>query len=188
MFRFSNIQANIGWFCSNWFFNSNGLVVFKRFLIGKNDAVSCATLSSTVFWRARKYALTGQNRKLTSRKSRDASKWLSGHRNACITHGGQHDVVVSTLYKQSKEDACNPTVILCVLSLLNMGSVCLKKNYNFYLQKQGKDHILSVPPSSFAAVTAGVCFELSVGSEERREERDELVRSDWWVGGGEGQR
>lgn len=58
----------------------------------------------------------------------------------------------------------------------------------FSLQEQGKDHILAVPPSTFAAVTAGVCFVLSVGSEERREERDELVWSDWWVGGGEGQR
>lgn len=48
----------------------------------------------------------------------------------------------------------------------------------FSLQEQGKDHILAVPPSTFAAVTAGVCFVLSVGSEERREERDELVWSD----------
>lgn len=49
---------------------------------------------------------------------------------------------------------------------------------HFSVQKQGKDHILDVPPSTFVAVTAGVCFVLSVGSEERREERDELVWSD----------
>lgn len=48
----------------------------------------------------------------------------------------------------------------------------------FCLQKQAEDHILAVPPSTFVAVTAAVCFASSVGSEERREERDELVWSD----------
>lgn len=48
----------------------------------------------------------------------------------------------------------------------------------FCLQRQAEDHILAVPPSTFVAVTAAVCFASSVGSEERREERDELVWSD----------
>ncbi len=60
--------------------------------------------------------------------------------------------------------------------------ICMLKkqmqNHIFSLQEQGKDHILAVPPSTFVAVTAGVCFVLSAGSEERREERDELVWSD----------
>ena len=60
--------------------------------------------------------------------------------------------------------------------------ICMLKKTNakpqFSAHMQGQDHILAAPPSTFAAVTAGVCFGLSVGSEERREERDELVWSD----------
>lgn len=43
------------------------------------------------------------------------------------------------------------------------------------VQRQRKDHILDVPPSTCAAVTAGICFALSVGSDEGRVQRDELV-------------
>lgn len=78
---------------------------------------------------------------------------------------------------------------MCAFSFVDMWFLCSKKQMQTRsLQKQGKDHILDVPPSTCAAVTAGICFALSVGSEEGREERDELVWSDWWVGGGEGQR
>lgn len=97
-----------------------------------------------------------------------------------------------TRYKQSNDQICNPThvlsVSLYVISAFKTANTKTNQKPKLSLQKQGKDHILDVPPSTCAAVTAGICFALSVGSEEGREERDELVWSDWWVGGGEGQR
>lgn len=63
----------------------------------------------------------------------------------------------------------------------------LKKKANtipqIFPSEAGKGHILAVPPNTSAAVTAGVCFAWSVGSEERcgRREMSWCGVTDEWV-------